>query len=51
MYANGSSGHGVMHAPAIGQIVSEIIVDGVNRWPELRPTRFAEGQPIQGVEL
>jgi sarcosine oxidase, subunit beta len=51
VYANGSSGHGVMHAPAIGQIVSEIIVDGVNRWPELRPSRFAEGQPIRGVEL
>jgi len=51
VYANGSSGHGVMHAPAIGQIVSEIILDGVNRWPELRPSRFAEGQPIRGVEL
>jgi sarcosine oxidase subunit beta len=51
VYANGSSGHGVMHAPAIGQIVSEIILDGVNRWPELRPSRFVEGQRIQGVEL
>jgi sarcosine oxidase subunit beta len=51
VYANGSSGHGVMHAPAIGQIVSEIILDGVNRWPELRPTRFAEGQPIEEVGL
>jgi len=26
--ANGSSGHGVMHAPALGQLLSEIIVDG-----------------------
>ena len=26
--ANGSSGHGVMHAPAIGQLLSELIVDG-----------------------
>jgi len=51
VYANGSSGHGVMHAPAIGQIVAEIILDGVNRWPELRPSRFAEGEPIRGVEL
>lgn len=26
--ANGSSGHGVMHAPALGQLLSEIILDG-----------------------
>jgi sarcosine oxidase subunit beta len=26
--ANGSSGHGVMHAPALGQLLSELIVDG-----------------------
>jgi sarcosine oxidase subunit beta len=26
--ANGSSGHGVMHAPALGQLLAEIIVDG-----------------------
>lgn len=26
--ANGSSGHGVMHAPALGQLLSEMIVDG-----------------------
>ncbi|HEY8106244.1 MAG TPA: FAD-dependent oxidoreductase, partial [Gemmatimonadales bacterium] len=43
---NGSSGHGVMHAPALGQLVSEIVCDGrastldVSR---LRPERFAEG--------
>ncbi len=43
---NGSSGHGVMHAPALGQLLAEIIVDGractldVGR---LRPGRFAEG--------
>jgi sarcosine oxidase subunit beta len=49
--ANGSSGHGVMHAPAIGQIAAEVVLDGVSRWPELRPSRFAEGQPIRGVDL
>jgi sarcosine oxidase subunit beta len=26
--ANGSSGHGVMHAPALGQLLAEIILDG-----------------------
>jgi sarcosine oxidase, subunit beta len=44
--ANGSSGHGVMHAPALGQLLAEIICDGeastVDVTP-LRPTRFAEG--------
>ena len=44
--ANGSSGHGVMHAPAVGQLVAELIVDGhasaVDVHP-FRPSRFAEG--------
>lgn len=46
--ANGSSGHGVMHAPAIGQIVAEQILDGRARCLDasaLRPARFAEGRP------
>lgn len=46
--ANGSSGHGVMHSPAIGQLVSEIICDGAASTLDvhpLRPTRFAEGAP------
>ena len=43
---NGSSGHGVMHAPALGGLLAELISDGrfssldVNA---LRPSRFAEG--------
>jgi len=45
--ANGSSGHGVMHAPALGQLVAEEILDGhataVDMGP-LRPERFAEGR-------
>ena len=45
--ANGSSGHGVMHAPALGQLVAEEILDGrataVDVAP-LRPERFAEGR-------
>jgi sarcosine oxidase, subunit beta len=40
--ANGSSGHGVMHAPALGQLVSELIVDGTTSLDitALRPDRF-----------
>jgi sarcosine oxidase, subunit beta len=46
--ANGSSGHGVMHAPALGQLLAEIIVDGSARTLDahaLRPSRFAESEP------
>jgi len=45
---NGSSGHGVMHSPALGQLLAEIIVHGEARSLDvgpLRPSRFAEGQP------
>jgi sarcosine oxidase subunit beta len=45
---NGSSGHGVMHAPALGQLLAELIVDGTAHSCDisaLRPQRFAEGQP------
>jgi sarcosine oxidase subunit beta len=45
---NGSSGHGVMHAPALGQLLAEILVHGEARSLDvraLRPTRFAEGAP------
>ncbi len=50
---NGSSGHGVMHAPALGQLLAEEIVYGAARSLDaraLRPSRFAEGQPIQSPE-
>lgn len=45
--ANGSSGHGVMHAPAIGQLLAEMIT---GKPPSvdvtaLRPSRFDEGEP------
>jgi sarcosine oxidase, subunit beta len=43
MLANGFSGHGFMHAPAVGQLISEWIVDGrpsLDLSP-LRPERFA----------
>jgi sarcosine oxidase subunit beta len=46
--ANGSSGHGVMHAPALGQLLAEIMLDGAASTLDahaLRPSRFAEGDP------
>jgi sarcosine oxidase subunit beta len=45
---NGSSGHGVMHAPALGQLLAEMILDGQAGTLDvhaLRPSRFAEGEP------
>jgi sarcosine oxidase, subunit beta len=46
--ANGSSGHGVMHSPALGQLLAEIMLDGAASSLDihaLRPTRFDEGEP------
>jgi sarcosine oxidase subunit beta len=51
---NGSSGHGVMHAPALGQLLAEIILNGKAHTLDtyaLRPSRFAEGQPNQASVL
>ena len=52
--ANGSSGHGVMHSPALGQLLAEIILDGSATALDcapLRPSRFAEGDlmPSSGL--
>ena len=51
--ANGSSGHGVMHAPAIGQIVAEMITGATTAIDvhALRPERFAEGAAMAGASL
>jgi sarcosine oxidase subunit beta len=51
---NGSSGHGVMHAPALGELLAELISDG--RFSSLdatvlRPSRFEEGSPIPAPGL
>jgi sarcosine oxidase, subunit beta len=46
---NGSSGHGVMHSPILGQLVSELLLDGATHTLNthaLRPTRFAEGDAL-----
>lgn len=47
LLANGSSGHGVMHAPAIGQLVAEMITGKPTALDvsPLRPARFEEGEP------
>jgi sarcosine oxidase subunit beta len=52
-FANGSSGHGVMHSPAIGVIIADMIT---GREPpidvsELRPSRFDEGKAIPFADL
>jgi sarcosine oxidase subunit beta len=46
-FANGFSGHGVMHSPATGRLVSELIVDGKASLMDIKPLgieRFAEGR-------
>lgn len=51
---NGSSGHGVMHAPALGQLAAELITDGAARTLDircLRPERFAEDEPNSSTDL
>jgi sarcosine oxidase subunit beta len=48
--ANGFSGHGVMHSPATGKIVSELILDGAPSLfnaSMLGAERFAEGKLLE----
>jgi len=48
--ANGFSGHGVMHSPATGRIVSDLILDGASSFTDsqmLRAERFVEGTPLE----
>jgi sarcosine oxidase subunit beta len=48
--ANGFSGHGVMHSPATGKLVSELILYGETRTLDarpLRPERFSEGDLLK----
>ena len=53
LFANGSSGHGVMHSPAIGAIIADMLQ---GKKPQidvsmLRPSRFDEGMPVEQAEL
>jgi sarcosine oxidase subunit beta len=49
--ANGFSGHGVMHAPATGKILADLILEGetevVDNVSALSPARFAKGELFQ----
>ncbi len=54
LLVNGSSGHGVMHSPILGQLAAELLCDGVTNTldvSELRLERFAEGKalPFSGI--
>ncbi len=50
---NGSSGHGVMHSPALGAVAADMICgnEPAIDVSTLRPTRFAEGEAINSGEL
>jgi sarcosine oxidase subunit beta len=51
---NGSSGHGVMHSAVLGQLLTEIMLDGRASTLDihaLRPSRFAEGEPNPQSEI
>jgi sarcosine oxidase, subunit beta len=51
---NGSSGHGTMHSPAFGQLMSELILTGKTQslnMHQLRYERFKENETIQGNSL
>jgi sarcosine oxidase, subunit beta len=51
---NGSSGHGVMHSPALGQLLAEIICEGQARTLDVRclaPDRFERGALLPVAEL
>jgi sarcosine oxidase subunit beta len=53
-FANGFSGHGVMHSPATGRLVAETILDGRASTIDASPLgveRFAEGRLIEETAL
>ncbi len=53
-FANGFSGHGVMHSPATGRILADLILRGrtdVIDANELNVQRFAEGRSIEETAL
>ncbi len=49
LLANGFSGHGMQHAPAVGRAISKVIVDGESRTLDISAfsvSRFAGGAAI-----
>jgi sarcosine oxidase, subunit beta len=53
-FANGFSGHGVMHSPATGRILADLIVHGETQVidaQDLNVQRFAEGRAIEETAI
>jgi len=53
-FANGFSGHGVMHSPATGRILADLILKGETHIidaPDLNVQRFAEGRAIEETAI
>jgi sarcosine oxidase subunit beta len=53
-FANGFSGHGVMHSPATGRIIADLIVHGETHIidaQDLNVQRFAEGRAIEETAI
>jgi len=49
-FANGFSGHGVMHSPATGRIAADLVLHGQSELldaGQLSPCRFAEGRLLE----
>ncbi|MDT4898234.1 MAG: hypothetical protein QOH25_3311 [Acidobacteriota bacterium] len=52
--ANGFSGHGVMHSPATGRLISELLLHGKTRLLDIKPLgaeRFIEGHFIEETSI
>jgi glycine/D-amino acid oxidase-like deaminating enzyme len=52
--ANGFSGHGVMHSPATGRVIAELILEGNARSIDisvLSPERFRRGELIEEAAI
>ena len=53
-FANGFSGHGVMHSPATGRILADLILHGetsIINAKDLNVQRFAEGRAIEETAI
>lgn len=54
LFANGFSGHGLQHAPAVGRALSELVVHGACRSLDLSRlgwARVIEGQPLREANV
>jgi FAD-dependent oxidoreductase domain-containing protein 1 len=54
LFANGFSGHGLQHAPAVGRALSELVVDGAYRTLDLSRMgwmRVLENRPLRETEV